>query len=163
MTPTGSTMGAIDPARISLLDENGRAVSEHRLSGLLFGLDRASYRTRFSLDEAGLIVPKSRKKIFDWKTGRGPDGMCLDQQGRLYVAGGRNEPVPPFETADEFKGGVYVFSPEGELLTFVAIPRDEVTNCAFGGSDLKTLYITAGGTLWSLRTQSPGKLAWTPQ
>ena len=39
----------------------------------------------------------------------------------------------------------------GKLLAFVPIPVDEVTNCAFGGADLKTLFITAGGTLWSVR------------
>jgi protein-tyrosine-phosphatase len=33
---------------------------------------------------------------------------------------------------------------------------DEVTNCAFGGDDRKTLYITGGGTLYSIRTTTPG-------
>ena len=45
--------------------------------------------------------------------------MVLDVKGRLYVAGGRNKPVPPFETADKHKAGVYVFSPAGKLLKFV--------------------------------------------
>jgi gluconolactonase len=31
-----------------------------------------------------------------------------------------------------------------------------VTNCAFGGRDLKTLYITAGGSLWSIRVKNAG-------
>jgi len=42
------------------------------------------------------------------------------------------------------------------LLDFAPVPKDEVTNCAFGGDDLKTLYITAGSTLWSLRVNTPG-------
>jgi len=75
------------------------------------------------------------------------------------VAGGLNVANPPYETADKFKGGVYILSPEGKLLDFVAIPKDEVTNCAFGGQDLKTLYITAGGTLWSIPVNAPG---WMP-
>jgi sugar lactone lactonase YvrE len=33
--------------------------------------------------------------------------------------------------------------------------RDEVTNCAFGSDDRKTLYITAGGTLYSIRASTP--------
>jgi sugar lactone lactonase YvrE len=37
-------------------------------------------------------------------------------------------------------------------------PRDEVTNCAFGGDDLKTLYMTAGGTLYSIRTVTAGRV-----
>jgi gluconolactonase len=75
----------------------------------------------------------------------------MDPQGRLYVAAGLNKPNPPFETAEKFKGGVYILSADGKLLDFIPIPVDEVTNCAFGGADLKTLFITAGGTLWSIQ------------
>jgi gluconolactonase len=112
---------------------------------------------RFNLRPDGTIDPQSKKKIFDWETGRGPDGLEMDQEGRLYVAGGLNKPHPPAETAGKFKGGVYVLSPEGELLSFVAIPVDEVTNVAFGGDDWKTLFITAGGTLWSIPVTTPGR------
>ena len=69
------------------------------------------------------------------------------------------KPNPPYETADKFKGGVYIISSEGKLLDFIPIPVDEVTNCAFGGPDWKTLFITAGGTLWSIPVIAPG---WTP-
>src|SRR5205814_759929 len=82
----------------------------------------------------------------------GPDGLKQDRKGRLYVAGGLNKPNPPFEPATDRKGGIYVFTPEGKLLTFLPVPRDEVTNCAFGGDDFRTLYITGGGTLYSIRT-----------
>jgi gluconolactonase len=111
---------------------------------------------RFNLRPDGTIDPQSRKKIFDWETGRGPDGFEADQEGRLYVAGGLNKPNLPAETAEKFKGGVYVLSPAGELLSFVAVPVDEVTNVAFGGDDWKTLFITAGGTLWSIPVTTPG-------
>jgi sugar lactone lactonase YvrE len=40
------------------------------------------------------------------------------------------------------------------------VPTDEVTNCAFGGEDLKTLYITGGGVLYSIRTSTPGQVIW---
>jgi gluconolactonase len=46
------------------------------------------------------------------------------------------------------------------LSEFVPIPRDECTNCAFGGEDLKTLFVTAGGTLWSVRVKEPGRVVW---
>ena len=82
--------------------------------------------------------------------------MIADKEGRLYVAGGRNSPVVPFETADRNAGGVYVFSPDGKLIDLIRIPRDEVTNCTFGGPDKKTLFITAGGSLWSARIRSQG-------
>ena len=55
-----------------------------------------------------------------------------------------------------------MLSPEdGRLLDFVAVPTDEVTNCAFGGDDLKTLYITGGGVLYSIRTVQPGRVVWS--
>jgi gluconolactonase len=114
---------------------------------------------RFELRVDCTIAPGSRKLIFDWGTGRGPDGVKMDEGGRLYVAAGLNRPNPPYETADKFKGGVYIISPEGKLLDFIPILVDEVTNCAFGGSDWKTLFITAGGTLWSIPVNTPG---WTP-
>jgi gluconolactonase len=114
---------------------------------------------RFGLRPDGTIEPGSRKLIFDWHDGRGPDGVKMDGEGRLYVAAGLNKPDPPYETADKFKGGVYIISPEGKLLDFIPIPVDEVTNCAFGGQDWKTLFITAGGTLWSIPVNTPG---WTP-
>lgn len=63
----------------------------------------------------------------------------------------------PFETAEKPTAGVYVFSPEWKLLEFLPIPRDETTNVAFGGDDGRTLFVTAGGTLWSARVVTPGR------
>lgn len=58
-----------------------------------------------------------------------PDGMCVDALGNLWVA---------------FWGGgcVRSFAPNGELLAQVDVEATLVTNCAFGGPDLLTLYIT---------------------
>ena len=117
---------------------------------------------RFDLKADGSADLASQKLIHDWKTTRGPDGMKLDTAGRLYVAAGLNKSNLPCETADPPTAGIYVVSPEGQLLEFVAIPRDETTNCAFGGDDLKTLFVTAGGSLWSLRTMIPGSPVWPP-
>ncbi|MBL8810200.1 MAG: SMP-30/gluconolactonase/LRE family protein [Planctomycetaceae bacterium] len=115
---------------------------------------------RFDLKQDGTVDFASQKLIYDWKTTRGPDGMKLDAAGRLYVAAGINKPNPPFETAEMPTAGIYVFSPSGELLTMAPIPRDETTNCAFGGDDLKTLFVTAGGTLWKIPVATAGKPAW---
>jgi sugar lactone lactonase YvrE/dienelactone hydrolase len=116
---------------------------------------------RFNLKADGTVDPKSQKLLHDWGKGRGPDGLKQDAKGRLYVAGGLNKPNPPAEPATDVKGGIYVIDPEsGKLLAFVGVPTDEVTNCAFGGDDLKTLYITGGGTLYSIRTTTPGRVVW---
>lgn len=116
---------------------------------------------RFALNADGTIEPKSQKLLYDWGKGRGPDGIKQDEKGRLYVAGGLNKPNPPAEPATDVKGGIYVIDPEsGKLLAFLAVPRDEVTNCAFGGRDRRTLYITGGGTLYSIRTETPGRVIW---
>lgn len=111
---------------------------------------------RFDLRPDGAVDLASRKLVHDWKQTRGPDGMKLDVRGRLYVAGGLNKSNPPAETQDQPTAGIYVFSPDGKLLDFAPIPRDECTNCAFGGPDRRTLFVTAGGSLWSIRTQEPG-------
>jgi gluconolactonase len=113
---------------------------------------------RFDLKKDGSIDAASRKLIFDWHTARGPDGFKMDREGRLYVAAGLNR-ASRFETTDEYKGGLFIISPEGKLLEFIAIPKDESTNCAFGGPDLKTLYITGGGTLYSIRTKTAGLIS----
>ncbi|WP_146515401.1 SMP-30/gluconolactonase/LRE family protein [Rubripirellula amarantea] len=111
---------------------------------------------RFAMNKDGTPDIDSQTLIYDWGTTRGPDGMKLDRDGRLYVAAGLNEPHLPQETADPPTAGIYVFSSEGKQIDFVAIPRDETTNCAFGGNDGQTLFVTAGGSLWSVRTAAPG-------
>jgi gluconolactonase len=114
---------------------------------------------RFHLRDDGTVDPATQTLVHDWKTTRGPDGMKFDEAGRLYVAAGLNRANLPAETADEPTAGIYVFSGEGRLQEFVRIPRDETTNCGFGGDDGRTLFVTAGGTLWSLRTRTPGRVA----
>lgn len=103
---------------------------------------------RYELDDQGHVKHGTRKVLFDWKNGRGPDGMKLDAQGRIYVAAGTNA-VTEYETT-RFKAGCYILSPGGRLLDFVPTTPDECCNCAFGGADGKTLFITSGGHLWSM-------------
>jgi gluconolactonase len=86
--------------------------------------------------------------------------MKLDAKGRLYVAAGLNKQNRPYETQEKPTAGVYVFSPDGKLLEFIPVLRDETTNCAFGGDDLRTLFVTAGGSLWSMDVTTPGRPVW---
>jgi gluconolactonase len=103
---------------------------------------------RYTLDSNGDVQPGSRKVIFDWKDGRGPDGMKMDAAGRIYVAAGTNK-ATEYETT-RFKAGCYILSPSSRLIDFIPTSPDECCNCAFGGKAGKTLFITSGGHLWSV-------------
>ena len=116
---------------------------------------------RFELTADGTVRPGTGKVLKDWFTGRGPDGLKQDEKGRLFVAGGLNRPNPPAEPAKDIPAGIYVVDPAtGKQLDFLPIPTDEVTNCAFAGADRKTLLITGGGVLYSVRVKEPGRVIW---
>lgn len=110
----------------------------------------------FDLDDAGNA--SNQRLVYDFAPGRGGDGMRLDAEGRLYVAAGIFVPRGPHETAD-VPPGVYVLTPQGELLGRIPVYEDLITNCAFGGDDGRTLYITAGKTLYQTRVAAPGQVA----
>lgn len=110
----------------------------------------------FDLDDAG--NPSGQRLVFDFAPGRGGDGMRLDVDGRLYVAAGVSTPRGPHES-DAVPPGVYVISPDGELLGRIPVGEDLITNCAFGGPDGRTLYITAGKTLYQARVAAAGQVA----
>ena len=92
---------------------------------------------------------------YNFSPGRSADGMSIDTQGNLYASAGLNQLRGTSETLDT-KAGVHVISPEGKLLKFIPIPEDLITNNAFGGADMKTLYVTAGKTLYKLRMEIAG-------
>lgn len=92
---------------------------------------------------------------YNFSPGRSADGMSIDTQGNLYASAGLHRRRGTAETLDT-KCGVYVISPQGKLLKFIPIPEDTITNNAFGGPDMKTLYITAGKTLYKVRTDIAG-------
>jgi gluconolactonase len=92
---------------------------------------------------------------YNFSPGRSADGMSIDTQGNLYASAGMNQLRGTSETLDT-RTGVYVISPEGKLITFIPIAEDFITNNAFGGADMKTLYVTAGKTLYKVRTEIAG-------
>jgi len=93
---------------------------------------------------------------------RGIDGMCLDIDGNIIATAGWETSGPG--------SMLYVFTPKGRVLethpiSLVAssdedeealFPGGIVTNCTFGGQDLTTLYVTAGGCLYQAETQRQG-------
>jgi gluconolactonase len=108
---------------------------------------------RYDLQADGTV--RNMRVLYDFSPGRSADGMSIDTRGNLYASAGMNQSRGTSETLDT-KTGVYVISPEGKLLKMFPIPEDFITNNAFGGPDMKTLYVTAGKTLYKLRTDIAG-------
>lgn len=69
-----------------------------------------------------------------------PDGMKLDGRGNLYCTG---------------DGGVWVCSPEGEVLGRIRVP-ETTANLAWGDDDGRTLYLTADTGLYRIRCRATG-------
>jgi gluconolactonase len=67
------------------------------------------------------------------------DGMCVDCAGNVYVG-----------TAN----GVEVYSPAGAYLN--TVPTGESSNCTFGDTDRKTLYVTSRSVLKYVKLAVPG-------
>jgi len=72
--------------------------------------------------------------LHDFYPHAGIDGMCLDSEGNVLGAAGSEESGPgPM---------IYVIAPSGRVLATHPFPGEQPTNCAFGGEDLSTLYVT---------------------
>ena len=52
--------------------------------------------------------------------------------------------------------GIQVYSPKAELLGKILVPERATANCAFGGNDGSTLFITASTALYAIETSTRG-------
>ena len=117
----------------------------------------------FSVDESKLFVNDTMRghvRVFDVE-GRGtltnsrvwaeptgdrdgvPDGMKVDSQGNLYVTG---------------PGGIHVFDADATCLGVIYTPQG-CANFCWGEDDMKSLFITAGTSLYRLRVIVAGRRA----
>ena len=103
-----------------------------------------------------------QRVVYDFGKGRGGDGMRVDLKGNLWVAAGINKPRGNEGETLDVPAGVYVISPEGKLLGRIPVPEDLVTNLAFGGPERKTLYVTAGKTLYQFPVNVSGYAVYPP-
>ena len=69
-----------------------------------------------------------------------PDGMKVDQEGRVYCTGAE---------------GCWVFEANGNLLGIIRLP-EVPANCAWGGPDGRTTFFTARTSVYSMRMKVPG-------
>lgn len=115
--------------------------------------DGARLIRRYDLQPDGTV--RNMRVLYNFYPGRSADGISIDTRGNLYAAAGLHRTRGTAETLDT-KCGVYVISPQGKLLKFIPVPEDYITNTAFGGPDMKTLYITAGKTLYRMRNDIAG-------
>jgi gluconolactonase len=118
-------------------------------------------RKIWSFDVAADGALSNQRLVFDFGRGRGGDGMRLDRQGNLWVAAGVLKPRHGYETAD-VKTGIHVISPQGELLGRIPIPEDVLTNLTFAGPDFKTVFVTAGKTLFKFPVNVSGYSLYPP-
>lgn len=69
------------------------------------------------------------------------DGMKFDSDGNLYITS---------------QNGIQVFDKAGGYIGTILIPTF-VANLGFGGDDLKTLYLTGGQNIYTLKVNVPGQ------
>ena len=139
------TMGMDEAPNVGSLYRLNRNLSTDKLfdqvsisNGMAWTSDQKTYYyidspTRrmdvFDCDMASGTV-SDRRIAFELPEGMGyPDGMCIDNEGMLWVA--------------LWQGwGVARFAPGGALLAKVEVPVECVTSCCFGGENWDELYIT---------------------
>jgi gluconolactonase len=78
-----------------------------------------------------------KKTLF---TESGSDGMTRDESGNIYLTG----------------KGVTVFNPKGEKIAHIDVQEPWTANVCFGGKKFKTLFITAGKSVYTLEMNVRG-------
>jgi gluconolactonase len=137
----------IDPSgAVSMLADfeypNGLTFSPDERTLYVANTRWAQYIHALEIGADGAMV---RRRIFadmsSDETDGVPDGMKVDVQGRVYCTG---------------PGGTWVFAPDGSRLGIIRTP-EVPANLAFGGPDLRTLFLTARTSVYSLRVKVPGQ------
>lgn len=92
----------------------------------------------FDLDDAGNA---SNQREFISSVDGAPDGLRVAANGNVYTS----------------CRGICVYSPAAKLLRVIEFP-EAPANCAFGGEDLQTLYVTARTSVYRVRIPDKGAL-----
>lgn len=73
----------------------------------------------------------------------GADGMCVDRQGRLYVA---------------TRMGIQICDQAGRVMCIIQTPNGRVSNVTFGGPEFDVLYATCGDKVFRRKLKVQGAL-----
>ena len=144
-------------------DENGNDISINQNIGKLYKVD---INKKITLVEEGLGIPNTfvwspdnskfyftdtlngkilnydfhletgelsnKKELFNFNRGH-PDGSTIDTDGCIWNC--------------RWGGSCVVrFTPTGEVDQIIEMPVENITNCVFGGQDMKTLFITTASS-----------------
>ncbi|XP_063968014.1 regucalcin-like isoform X2 [Lytechinus pictus] len=85
----------------------------------------------FDYDVASGTIANRRRVITIPKNEGFPDGMCIDSEGKLWVAHFMGAAVKRYDPLT------------GEKLRTVQLPTDIITSCCWGGANLDELYVTS--------------------
>jgi gluconolactonase len=108
---------------------------------------------RFDVQPDGSLTNRT---VWASQSGMGADGGCVDSRGNHWVGDYSNGLVRVFNAAGQSIGTITMRSVSGAYNARSG-NAGNADNCAFGGEDLKTLYITGDGGLYSLRVKIPGR------
>ena len=131
--PADGTVRDLDPGDRLVNGPNGIVGSA---DGRRLFLADPPGRACWAYDLAADGALSNRRKIAD----RASDGLTLDEAGNLYVTGPE---------------GVLIYSPEGAEIAAVAIP-ERPANMTFGGSEGRTLFVTARTGLYAVEMNVRG-------
>jgi gluconolactonase len=145
-----SLEGYVIPLNVTVFKPNGLVLSPNGKT-LYISDNGARRRVLIAVQVGDRGLPLDSKVLYDFGNERGIDGMTVTTDGRIVAAAGSGD-----------KAGVYVFSPEGNLLEVIHTPESPA-NVEFGGEDGKTLYICAGRSLYRIKTTMTGYRLWPPR
>jgi len=148
LTPPDSGSGTWDARRLTTdtTRPNGILLSFDERTLLVAQSDYTASSVRqlraYPINDDGSLGPY--RVLHDFGEARGIDGMCWDTEGNIVATCGWELSGPGPRIA--------VFAPDGTVLEEHPIPAGRPTNCTFGGTDLRDLYITTiEGHLYRVR------------
>ena len=97
----------------------------------------------------------SEAEVTTWKGTLGPDGN-VTAFAPFVEQGGESVAVDAVGNVYLAAGQIYVYSPDGRLVDTIDTPERPI-QLVFGGPDRRTLFITARGSLYGVRTRNAGR------